>query len=372
MPLYNKYHPIAVSRVTEGTGLRKMAGSRKVRTKDIAVFARQFYTMLNAGIPIVTCLDILRKQTKNNLLKEALVQVDESVQAGSSLSESLKDHKNVFPELFIYMMEAGEVSGTLESIMERMAVHYEKESKMQRKIAEAMAYPVLLVIVSVVVVVFMLIAILPTFLSMFEGNGILLPAPTRLLLHISNALRHHGPALLLIGIAVGYTLRRSVRTDSGRKSLDQLKLKLPVVKNLVMKSSVFRFTRTLSILLASGIPLLSAMKIVAKVVGNRVVADAILTIREDLRKGFDLSGSIQRQGIFPFMVVSMVQVGEASGTLDDVLSRTADYYEEETDAAIQKMTTMLEPVMLILMAVVIGFIVIAMYLPMIDMMQTIQ
>jgi type IV pilus assembly protein PilC len=368
----NQYHPVLINEVAEGTDLRKIAIFNKVKTKDIAVFARQFYAMLNAGITIIQCLDILRQQTENKSLKEVIAKVYESVQKGSTLSESLKDHKNVFPELFIYMVEAGEVSGTLDKIMERMAAHYEKESKIQNKIKGAMTYPILLAAVSVVVVVFMLVAILPTFLSMFEGSGVPLPGPTRFLLGISNGLRQYWHILLLAIGVIAYVVRRYIKTDNGRKAFDRLKLRLPVVKNTVVKIAASRFTRTLSTLLASGIPLLSAMDVVARVVGNRVIADGILSAKEELRKGFDLSGPICRLDVFPPMVHSMILIGEESGTLDEVLRRTADFYDEEVDAAIRKMTSMLEPVMLIFMAVIIGFLVVAMYLPMIDMMQTIQ
>jgi type IV pilus assembly protein PilC len=284
----------------------------------------------------------------------------------------MKDHRNVFPELFIHMVEAGEVSGTLDNIMDRMAVHYEKETKIQNKVKSAMTYPIILAIVSVVVVVFMLVAILPTFLGMFEGSDVPLPGPTRLLLGLSNGLRQYWYIIIAVVGAIVYAVRRYIKTDSGRKAFDKLKLRLPVVKNAIIKIATSRFTRTLSTLLASGIPLLPAMDIVAKVVGNQVIAEGILIVKEELRKGFDMAGPIRRLGIFPPMVDSMIMIGEESGALDEVLRRTADFYDEEVDVAIQKLTSMLEPVMLIFMAVIIGFLVAAMYLPMIDMMQTIQ
>jgi len=365
------YHPVMIREVAEGTDI-SLSMFGKVKTKDIAIFARQFYAMLHAGVTIIQCLDILRQQTEKPKLKAVIEKVYESVQKGSSLSEAMKDHKSVFPELFINMVEAGEASGNLDTIMERMAVHFEKETKIQNKVRSAMNYPIILAVVSVAVVIFMLVGILPTFLSMFEGSGVELPGPTRFLLGISNGLRQYWYIFLLVVIVLAYVIYRYINTDAGRKSFDQLKLKLPVVKNTVIKVATARFTRTLSTLLASGIPLLPAMDIVAKIVGNRIISDGLLSVKEDLRKGYDLSGPVRRLGIFPPMVDSMIRIGEESGSLDDVLNRTADFYDEEVDVAIQRMTSMLEPLMLIVMAVVIGFLVVAMYLPMIDMMQTIQ
>ncbi|NLC43541.1 MAG: type II secretion system F family protein [Clostridiales bacterium] len=366
------YHPVQIKEVSEGTDLSKLKIFNKVKTKEIAIFARQFYAMLNAGVTIIQCLDILRQQTEKPYFREVIEKVYESVQKGSTLSESMKENQNDFPELFISMVEAGEASGNLDIIMERMATHYEKENKIQNKIKGAMTYPIILAAVSVVVVIFMLVAILPTFLGMFEGGDVPLPGPTQLLLNMSNALQNYWYIFLLAIILLVYVIRRYIQTPVGRQQFDLLKLKIPIVKNVVVKVSTSRFTRTLSTLLASGIPLLQAMDIVAKVVGNRVIADGIISVKEDMRKGYDLSGPVQRLGLFPPMVHSMIRIGEESGALDDVLQKTADFYDEEVDVAIQKMTTMLEPIMIIVMALVIGFLVVAMYLPMMDMMQTIQ
>lgn len=370
--LRNKnYHPVLIKEVNQGTDISSLGILNKVKIKDIAVFARQFYAMLNAGVTIIQCLDILRQQTEKQRFREVIEKVYESVQKGTTLSEAMREHLSVFPELFVNMVEAGEASGNLDTIMDRMAFHYEKETKIQNKIRAAMGYPIVLAIVSVVVVVFMLVAILPTFLSMFEGSGVDLPGPTLFLLGVSNAFRQHWYIIILIVLVLAYLIHKYINTENGRRKFDELKLKIPVVKNTVIKVSTSRFTRTLSTLLASGIPLLPAMDIVSKIVGNRVIADGILSVKEDLRKGYDLAGPIHRLNIFPPMVDSMIRIGEESGSLDDVLSRTADFYDEEVDVAIQKMTSMLEPIMIIVMAAVIGFFVIAMYLPMIDMMQTI-
>jgi type IV pilus assembly protein PilC len=365
------YHPVQVKEVGGSKDLSTLSVFNKVKIKDIAVFARQFHAMLNAGVTIIQCLDILRQQTEKQAFKNVIEKVYESVQKGSTLSESMKEHRQTFPELFVNMVEAGEASGNLDSIMDRMAVHYEKETKIQNKIRGAMTYPIILAVVSVVVVVFMLVAILPTFLSMFEGSGLALPGPTKFLLSISNGIRQYWYIILMVIIAVVYLIHRYINTEEGRKQFDRLKLKMPVVNNMVIKVATSRFTRTLATLLASGIPLLPSMDIVSKIVGNRIISDGILGVKEDLRKGYDLAGPIRRLGIFPPIVDSMIRIGEESGSLEEVLQRTADFYDEEVDVAIQKMTSMLEPLMLVVMAIVIGFLVVAMYLPMIDMMQTI-
>ena len=365
------YHPVQIKEVSEGTDLSTLQMFNKVKIKDVAIFARQFYAMLHAGVTIIQCLDILRQQTEKPYFRTVIEKVYESVQKGSTLSEAMKEHQTAFPELFVNMVEAGEASGNLDNIMDRMAFHYEKETKIQNKIQGAMVYPTVLAVVSVVVVVFMLVAILPTFLSMFEGSGVPLPGPTAFLLGLSNGLRQYWYIVIAVVVGLVFVIRRFLKTENGRRQFDALKLRLPVIKNTVTKIATSRFTRTLSTLLASGIPLLPAMDIVAKIVGNRIMADGIISVKEDLRKGYDLAGPIQRLGLFPPMVVSMVRIGEESGSLDDVLQRTADFYDEEVDVAIQKLTSMMEPVMLIIMAVIIGFLVVAMYLPMIDMMQTI-
>ncbi len=366
----NNYYPVLIREVVEGRSIT-INIFNKVKIKDLAIFARQFHVMLNAGVTIIQCLDILRQQTEKQSFKDVISKVYESVQKGLALSEAMKEHQNVFPELFINMVEVGEASGNLDSVMDRMAHHYEKETKIQNKIRGAMIYPIILAIVSVIVVIFMLVAILPTFLSMFEGSGVDLPVPTLFLLSISNGVRHYWHLILLFLTVFVYLIYKYLNTEKGRRKFDEIKLKIPIVRSTAINISTSRFARTLSTLLTSGIPLLPAMDIVSKIVGNQVVADGILSVKEDLHKGYDLAGPIQRLELFPPMVHSMIRIGEESGTLDDVLVRTADFYDEEVDLAIQKMTTMLEPLMIIAMAAVIGFFVIALYLPMIDMMQTI-
>lgn len=367
----NNYLPVSIEKDI-GAEAQIDLFAPKVKKKDLAVFCRQFYTMLDAGLGIVKCLEILEKQTENKTLAKSIASVFEDVQKGFTLSEAMKSHKNVFPQLLIHMVEAGEVSGNLDTIMERMAVHYEKESKLEQKIKSAMIYPIMLAVVSIAVVVFLLVSVLPTFISMFEGSGQALPGPTQILLDISNWLSSYW--YIFISMVLGLILAFVVlgRTPSGRRFLDNLKLKIPVVKDTTVKIITSRFTRTLSTLLASGIPLIQSIEVVSKIVGNKVVYDRLEVATDDIRKGVSLSRAVRNVGVFPPMVDSMINIGEESGALDDILNKTADFYDDEVEASLQKMTTLMEPLMLVFMAVIIGFIVIAIAMPMFEMINTIQ
>lgn len=345
--------------------------SSKIKKKDLAVFCRQFYTMLDAGIGIVKCIEILEKQSENKTLVKALGALSENVQKGFTLSEGMKAHSKVFPSLLINMVEAGEVSGNLDTIMERMAVHFEKENKLEQKIKSALIYPIALAVVSIAVVVFLLVAVMPTFIGMFESSGQALPGPTQALLTISNWLTEFWYLFIaiVVGMVIGFITFK--QTPTGRNFLDTLKIKIPVIKDTNVKIITARFTRTLSTLMTSGIPLLQAIDVVGRVVGNKVVHDRLEVASENVRKGVSLSRAVYEVGIFPPMVDSMIKIGEESGSLDDILYKTADFYDDEVEVALQRMTSLMEPVMLVVMAIVIGFIVIAMAMPMFDMVNTI-
>ncbi|WP_409228404.1 type II secretion system F family protein [Gudongella sp. SC589] len=366
----NNYLPVKVERDV-GSEAQFELLSAKVKKKDLAVFCRQFFTMIDAGLGIVKCLDIMEVQTENKTLKKAVGTVQEDVQKGLTLSEGMEKHPRIFPSILVSMVEAGEVSGNLDAIMERMAVHFEKENKIENKVKSAMIYPAALMFVSVAVVIFMLTFVMPTFVGMFQGSDVPLPGPTRILLAISDSFRNFwylylaGVGLLVFGVS------SYIRTEDGRRNFDSLKLKLPVIKGPSAKVITSRFTRTLSTLMDSGIPLIKSMEVVAKVVNNKVVEERLTNSIEQIRKGVPLSRSVKDVGVFPPMVDSMIKIGEESGALDDILLKTADFYDEEVEVALTKLTTLLEPIMIVGMAIVIGFIVIAMYLPMFDMMQTI-
>lgn len=345
---------------------------KRVKKKDLALFCRQFYTMISAGLGIVPCLEILVAQTANKTFKNAIADTYEEVQKGSTLSESMKMHKDIFPTILISMVEAGEVSGNLDTIMLRMAEHFEKENKTENKVKSAMVYPAVLVVVSIAVVVFMLVFIMPTFVGMFEGSGAALPGPTQMLINLSNSLQTYWYIYLVVVIAIAVSIVMYMKTEEGTRFFDSLKLRLPVVKGTSTMLVTSRFTRTLSTLLSSGIPLIQAMEVVSRVVNNSIIEERLLLGIENIRKGVSLSRTVKEVGIFPPMVDSMVKIGEESGSLDDMLYKTADFYDEEVEASIQRLTSMIEPLMIMVMGSIIGFIAISMYLPMFDMMKTVQ
>ncbi|SDY47565.1 type IV pilus assembly protein PilC [Proteiniborus ethanoligenes] len=367
----NDYIPISIELNKDSSSSPSVLTPR-VKKKDIAVFCRQFYTMLNAGVSIVKSLDILEKQTENKLLKKVSGIVYGDVQKGLTLSEAMKKHPNVFPSLLINMVEAGEVSGNLDTIMERMSNHYEKENKIENKIKVAMVYPIALGIASIAVVIFLLVAVMPTFVGMFESSGVELPGPTKLLLNVSDSLQNHWYIHLIVVLAMVFGLNYFRKMDSGRLFLDGLKLRIPIIKRANTMIITSRFTRTLSTLLSSGIPLLQAMEVVAKIVDNKLVGNRLEYSKEEVRKGIPLSRAIKDINIFPPMVDSMIKIGEESGSLDDILNKSADFYDEEVETSLQKMAAMMEPLLIVFMAVVVGFIVIAMALPMFDMVNTVQ
>lgn len=366
----NDHMPLSVERDI-GADAQIELFNPKVKKKDLAVFCRQFFTMIDAGLGIVKCLDILALQTENKTLRVAVININEDVQKGFVLSEAMKKNKKVFPTILTSMVEAGEVSGNLDTILERMALHFEKENRLENKIKSSLIYPMVLVVVSIAVVVFMLVAVLPTFVGMFEGSDTALPGPTQFLIAVSNSIQSHWYVYggIIATIVISLVLFR--QSEEGRRFFDNLKLKLPVIKTTTSKIITSRFTRTLSTLMSSGIPLLRSMEVVGRVVNNKVVEERINEGIENIRKGTPLSRAVKDVGIFPPMVDSMIKIGEESGALDDILYKTADFYDEEVEVALQKMTTLIEPILIVGMAVVIGFLVIAMVLPMFEMTNTI-
>lgn len=367
----NNYFPISIE-IDEGSEVKEDIFAKKVTKKDIAIFCRQFYTMLDAGISIINCLDILEKQTENKTLKNTIFTVHEDVQKGMTLSEGMGKHEGIFPLLLINMVEAGEVSGNLDRIMERMAIHYEKENKIENKVKNAFVYPVVLSIVAIAVVIFLLTVVMPSFIGMFETSGTMLTGPTRTLLAISDWLTKYWYIFIAIVVLLLFGIISLGKTEEGKSFFDNIKLKTPGIKKINIKIITSRFTRTLSTLLSSGVPLLQALDVVGRVVGNKIVAEKLKIAEEDIRKGIPLSRTIKDMGLFPPMVDSMIKIGEESGALDEILYKTADFYDEEVETSLERMTTMLEPILIIFMAVVIGFIVIAMAMPMFEMVNTIE
>ncbi len=340
-----------------GTGVKKIEVSR---------FTRQFATMIGAGLPMVQCLDILATQQQNKEMAKIISQVKEGVQGGATLSEALARHPKIFDHLYTNMVEAGEVGGALDAILVRLAVYREKADKLVRKVKGAMVYPAVIVVVATGVTIAMLTFIVPVFAQMFGGLNAELPKPTQIVLQISNFLKANFLYLFFgtIGLLGGFLWWK--KTPSGALMFDKGLLVMPVLGNLVRKSSVARFTRTLGTLLSSGVSILEALEITAKTSGNHVIANAINKSVVAIAEGDTITGPLKESGVFPPMVTQMISVGEKTGGLDEMLSKIADFYDEEVDDAVSALTSVIEPIIIVLMGIVIGGILIAMYLPMFD------
>ena len=337
-----------------------------VTTRDLAIFTRQFATMINAGLPLVQCLDILSKQTEKETFRAIIGQTMRDVEAGTTLAEALakKENKKAFDELFVNMVEAGEAGGILDDILMRLATFIEKAEALRRKIQGAMVYPAVVMTVAILATTFMLIFIIPTFAKIFVAFGGDLPLPTKIVMMLSDFLRGYWWIMLgvVIGLIVG--VQRYYQTEGGRMQIDKLLLRIPVLGDVLRKGSVARFTRTLGTLIASGVPILTGLEITARTAGNRVIQEAIMAARASIREGETISAPLRQSNVFPPMVVQMISVGEETGALDDMLTRIADFYDSEVDTAVDSLTSLIEPVMIVFMGTVIGGMVVAMYLPM--------
>jgi len=340
-----------------GTGIKRL---------DISRFTRQFATMIGSGLPMIQCLDILASQVESKELRKVIVQVKDSVQGGSTLADALARHPKVFDQLYTNMVEAGEMGGALDVILLRLAAYREKADILIRKVKGAMMYPIVIMIVATGVTFAMLTFIVPVFAKMFAGLGSELPAPTMIVLAISDFLKSKLILIVigLIGLVVAYKLW--VRTPSGRLSADRVFINFPVLGTLIRKSAISRFSRTLGTLLSSGVSILDALEITAKTAGNRVVHDAIRRSVVSIAEGDTITAPLKESGVFPPMVTQMISVGEKTGGLDEMLNKIADFYDEEVDAAVGALTSIIEPVVVVFMGIVIGGILIAMYLPMFD------
>ncbi|HOP07343.1 MAG TPA: type II secretion system F family protein [candidate division Zixibacteria bacterium] len=340
-----------------GTGVKKI---------DVSRFTRQFATMIGAGLPMVQCLEILSAQTESRELAKVIGQVKDGVQGGATLSEALARHPKIFDQLYTNMVEAGEVGGALDAILVRLAVYREKADKLIRKVKGAMIYPSVVAFVAAAVTIGMLTFIVPVFAKMFSGLGSELPKPTQIVLGISNFLQANFLYLMagFIGLVVGLFWWR--KTPAGALNIDKTLLKMPVLGNLVRKSAVARFTRTLATLLSSGVSILEALEITAKTAGNLVISNAINKSVMAIAEGDTITGPLKESGVFPPMVTQMISVGEKTGGLDEMLNKIADFYDEEVDEAVQALTSVIEPIVIVVMGIAIGGIMVAMYLPMFD------
>ena len=339
----------------------------RVKDKDIAVFTRQFATMIDAGLPLVQCLEILSTQSENKTMAAALKDLRQDVESGATFTDALRKHPKVFNDLYVNMVAAGEAGGILDTILNRLAAYIEKAMKLKSKVKAALVYPSVIVSVAILVVSILLIWVIPVFAKMFTDMGGTLPLPTRIVMGTSDAVRGNiifviiGIILLIVGLKYFY------KSENGKRIVDGLLLKAPVFGTLIRKVAVAKFTRTLSTLISSGVPILDGLEIVSRTAGNKVVEEALMRTRQSISEGKTIADPLGKAKVFPPMVVQMISVGEATGALDAMLSKIADFYDEEVDNAVAALTSMLEPMLMVFLGVVVGFIVIAMYLPIFQM-----
>jgi type IV pilus assembly protein PilC len=343
-----------------------------VSTRDIVIFTRQFATMINSGLPLVQSLDILAEQTENEALRKTISEVLYDVESGHTLADAMGKHNKIFTELYVNMVAAGEAGGILDTILLRLATFLEKNDALVRKIKGAMIYPAVIFSVAGGAIVILLAFVIPTFQQMFEAAGIPLPLPTRIVIGMSAFLQAWWWALGagIIGAVVG--IRAYYKTPAGNLMIDKVLLAMPILGDLQRKAAVSRFTRTLGTLVSSGVSILEGLEITAKTAGNRVIHDAVMGSRASIAGGETIAGPLKESGVFPPMVVQMINVGEQTGGLDEMLSKIADFYDEEVDAAVEALLAAMEPIMIVVLGVIVGGMIVAMYLPIFDMINAVQ
>ena len=364
---------ILVTRITpakaQAEAGAKKAGklNKKVSPKNLAVFTRQFSVMIDAGLPLVQCLEILGTQEEDKHFSATILQTRTDVESGASLADAMKKHPKVFDPLFTNMIAAGEAGGILDTILKRLATYIEKAVKLKSQVKSAMIYPIAVVAIAVIVVGVILWKVIPTFASLFAGLGATLPLPTRVVISMSNGMVSFGPFIIVGAMGVGYGFKQYYNTNGGKRVVDGIVLKLPILGLIMRKIAVARFCRTLATLLSSGVPILDGLDITARTSGNTVIEDAIQLTRKSIERGETISAPLKETGVFPPMVTQMISVGETTGALDTMLAKIADFYEEEVDTAVAGLLTLLEPVMIAFLGGIVGGIVIAMYLPIFDL-----
>jgi type IV pilus assembly protein PilC len=345
----------------------KFSRRKKVKEKDIVVFTRQFATMIDAGLPLVQCLEILASQQDNAILKEILLKVKADVEAGSTFADALRKHPAVFNELYCNLVTAGETGGILDTILNRLAAYIEKSMNLKKKVKGAMVYPIAVLVIAMIVVIGMLVFVIPVFQKMFADMGGTLPAFTQMVINLSDFMRRY---FLLVGamlVALYFVFQRYYKTESGQETVDRQLLKLPIFGNLIRKVAIAKFTRTLGTMLSSGVPILEGLDIVARTSGNKIIEKAILKTKMSIGEGKTIAEPLAASGVFPPMVVQMISVGESTGALDSMLSKIADFFDDEVDAAVANLTSLLEPLLMVFLGGAIGAIVVAMYLPIFQM-----
>jgi type IV pilus assembly protein PilC len=363
-----KYGFSGITIKEEGKGLKKGMklpgfGRKKVQTKEIVIFTRQFATMIDSGLPLVQCLEILSTQQENPTFKDVLLKVKESVESGSTFADALSKHPTVFDRLYVNLVAAGEVGGILDTILNRLAAYTEKSMKLKKQIKGAMVYPATIMSIAVIVVGVILVFVIPTFAKMFAEFGGELPAPTKIVIGLSNFIVKYIILIIAAIFGIVFAVKKYYASEKGRKAIDRMALKAPIFGQLIRKVSVAKFTRTLGTLISSGVPILDGLDIVARTAGNVVVEEAILKVRQAISEGKTIAEPLQQSGVFPPMVVQMIAVGEATGAMDAMLSKIADFYDDEVDDAVAALTAMMEPLLMVFLGVVVGGLVVAMYLP---------
>lgn len=338
-------------------------GGGSVNTKDLVVFTRQFATMIDSGLPLVQCLDILASQQENKSFKAALYNIKESVESGSTFADALAKHPKIFDQLYVNLIAAGEVGGILDTILNRLAAYIEKAMKLKKQVKGAMVYPATIISIAVVVIGVILVFVIPTFAKMFADFGGTLPTPTLIVISLSNFLQKY--ILVIIGACYGIKvlIGKYYATPVGRKTMDRMFLKMPVIGVLIRKVAVAKFTRTLGTMISSGVPIMDGLEIVAKTAGNKIVEEAIYKVRQAISEGKTMAEPLGESGVFPPMVVQMISVGEATGAMDAMLNKVADFYDDEVDDAVGNLTAMMEPLLMVFLGTTVGGLVVAMYLP---------
>jgi type IV pilus assembly protein PilC len=334
-----------------------------VTGKDVVIFTRQLSTMIDAGLPLVQCLEILGKQQDNATLKKVIMTIQSDVESGTTFADSMRKHPKVFDNLFTNMIEAGETGGILDTILSRLAVFMEKSMALKKKIKGAMTYPMICLAISILILAVILIFVIPVFEEMFRSFGSALPLPTQIVVNMSNAVKSYWYLFLFGLILIIMGVKKIYSTEKGRISIDAMALKAPIVGMLIRKVAVAKFTRTLSTMLQSGVPILEALQVVAKTAGNKIIERAVFRVSDSIAEGRPIAEPLEESGVFPNMVVQMINVGESVGALDTMLEKIADFYDEEVDQAVENLTAMIEPFMMVFLGGMIGGLVVAMYLP---------
>lgn len=339
----------------------------KIKTKEIVIFTRQFATMINAGLPLVQCLEILGSQNDNPTFKKVIMQIKQDVEGGATFADALGKHPKVFDNLFVNLVAAGEVGGVLDVVLNRLAQYMEKNEALKAKVKGAMTYPVIVLCVAFGVVALLMLFVIPTFSDMFLQFGSALPGPTQLIVDMSDWFVSSWWMLVLIIVGLIAGFKYAKKQEKGRLFLDRVALRLPIFGPLIRKVAVAKFTRTLGTMISSGVPIMDGLEITARTSGNKVVEHGIITVRQSISEGKSMAEPLEQTGIFPGMVVQMISVGEATGALDQMLSKIADFYDEEVDTAVEALTSALEPLLMVFLGGIIGFVVVAMYLPIFEM-----